>query len=62
MTASYGQIMTRALAAHRAGKLSEAAHLYRSGIELYTCDAEALHLLGVLHDAQGESEQATTLI
>ena len=51
-----------ALAAHRAGKLDEAASLYRSVLAADPRDPEALHLFGVLHDAQGRPAQAAALI
>ena len=50
------------LLAHRAGRLDEAASRYRCAIVENPRDAEALHLLGVLRDAQGSHEDAARLI
>ena len=51
-----------ALVAHRAGRLDEAARIYRCALSANSQDAEALHLFGALHDAQGRHAQAAALI
>lgn len=62
MTLSTEQTMARALAHHRAGQLDDAAGLYRAILAGQPRHAEALHLLGVVHDAQGEPGRAASLI
>lgn len=44
----------RAYAAHRAGRLAEAEHGYRTALADNPADADALHLFGVLRHQQGQ--------
>ena len=62
MTLSAEQTMARALVHHRAGQLDDAAGLYRGVLAGQPRHAEALHLLGVVHDARGEPGHAASLI
>ncbi|WP_428391498.1 tetratricopeptide repeat protein [Lichenicoccus sp.] len=50
------------LSAHRAGRFDEAASRYRFVLAENPRNAEALHLLGVLRDAQGSHQEAVRLI
>jgi tetratricopeptide (TPR) repeat protein len=47
---------------HQAGKLAHAAKLYKKLLAREQENADALHLLGVLHHQQGEHERAVELI
>ena len=51
-----------AVAAHRAGRLNEAAKAYQSLVEENPRHFDALHLLGVVRTAQGQSKDAVQLI
>jgi tetratricopeptide (TPR) repeat protein len=55
-------LRAQALACHRSGRLTEAEALYRRLLAADPHDAEALHLLGVAADAQGEPARAVELI
>jgi tetratricopeptide (TPR) repeat protein len=50
--------LTSALEMHQAGKLSFAGHLYEKVLAQEQENADALHLLGVLHYQQGEHRRA----
>jgi tetratricopeptide (TPR) repeat protein len=54
--------LQRALAAHRAGRLEEAAALYRSILEARRDHFDALHMLGVATHQQGQHGEALDLI
>ena len=47
---------------HRSGRLTEAEALYHAILADDPCDADALHLLGVVADARGASARAVELI
>ncbi|HGL5072881.1 tetratricopeptide repeat protein [Burkholderia multivorans] len=52
----------RAYAAHRAGRLAEAEHGYRTALADNPADADALHLFGVLRHQQGQHAEAADLV
>lgn len=54
--------LSTALDLHRAGQLSAAAHLYQQILSAEADNPEALHLLGVLRQQQGDSARAVELI
>lgn len=54
--------LDRALASHRAGRLEEAESGYRLALHNDHRNADALHLLGVLHLDRGELAEAEALI
>jgi tetratricopeptide (TPR) repeat protein len=56
------EALYRGLAAHRAGKLAEAARLYESVLRAAPAQFDALHLLGVVAAQQGRHEEACRLI
>lgn len=49
------QVLKRAMAAHQAGELSEAAALYQQILSAWPTDPDALHLLGVIHCQSGNA-------
>ena len=51
-----------ALAAHRAGRLTEAEAAYRQVLSIEAEQADALHMLGILCQQQGDPAQAEILI
>ncbi len=51
-----------AIALHQAGHLGQAAEVYQQVLAQDASDADALHLLGVLHHQQGNYPQAVALI
>jgi Flp pilus assembly protein TadD len=53
--------LVAALEAHRAGRLSEAASVYREAIALNPSNADALNLLAVLRRAEGDGAAAIDL-
>jgi tetratricopeptide (TPR) repeat protein len=55
-------VLTNALELHQAGQWSRAAQLYRRVLQAEQHNADALHLLGVLHHQQGNHTQAVELI
>jgi tetratricopeptide (TPR) repeat protein len=55
-------ILKQALALHRAGKLSEAAKLYRRGLRADPGNPDALHFLGLVAHQSGRYEEAVDLI
>lgn len=56
------QALDRGLAAHRMGRLDEAAAAYRDALDADPADADSLHLLGLTHHQSGRSGEAVTLI
>jgi tetratricopeptide (TPR) repeat protein len=54
--------LERALAAHRAGRLEEAAGLYRNWLTLRPNDPTVLHLAGVLAFQRGDAARALQLL
>jgi tetratricopeptide (TPR) repeat protein len=55
-------VLTQALALHQAGKWAPAARLYQQVLAQKPDNADALHLLGVLHHQQGHHAEAAELI
>ena len=55
-------VMRAAVASHQAGRLGEAAQFYEQILAQDQTNAEALHLLGVLHHQQGGHARAVELI
>ncbi len=55
-------LLTRAVAFHQTGNLAPAAQLYQQVLASRPDDADALHLLGVLHHQQGRHDRALELI
>jgi tetratricopeptide (TPR) repeat protein len=55
-------MLTTAIAMHQSGKLESAAQLYRKVLAQEQENADALHLLGVLHHQRGEHARAVELI
>src|SRR5271167_2020787 len=51
-------VLQSAIAMHQAGQLGPAAQLYEKVLRQEQENAEALHLLGVLHHQQGEHARA----
>ena len=51
-------VLTRAIGMHQTGQLSSAARLYQQILAAEQENADALHLLGVLHHQQGEHAKA----
>ncbi len=56
------KVLDEAVALHRAGQWAGAARLYQSILTESPHDADALHLLGVLHHQQGRHDRAVELI
>ncbi|NBO19697.1 MAG: tetratricopeptide repeat protein, partial [Proteobacteria bacterium] len=54
--------LSRAVAAHQAGRWTEAEQLYQAALAAKPKDADALALLGVLREGQGRATEAITLI
>jgi tetratricopeptide (TPR) repeat protein len=54
--------LTQAFALHQSGQLASAADLYRAVLTDDPNNADALHLLGVVHHQQGDHSRATELI
>ncbi|HEV3104757.1 MAG TPA: tetratricopeptide repeat protein [Trinickia sp.] len=52
----------RAYAAHRDGRLDDAERDYRAALDADPVNADALHLLGVLHHQQGHHAEAAELV
>lgn len=61
-TAMPSQTLSVALDHHKAGRLGEAERLYRQVLAAHPRHPDALHLLGVLLDVAGNSEQGRLLI
>jgi tetratricopeptide (TPR) repeat protein len=55
-------VLTAAVEMHRAGELESAALMYRKVLTHEQENADALHMLGVLHHQQGNHAQAVDLI
>jgi tetratricopeptide (TPR) repeat protein len=55
-------VLTRAMEMHQAGDLSSASRLYQQVLAREPDNADALHLLGVLHHQQGDHARAVELI
>jgi tetratricopeptide (TPR) repeat protein len=55
-------VMRAAITNHQAGRLGEAAQLYEQVLAGDQTNAEALHLLGVLHHQRGDNARAIELI
>ena len=55
-------VLTAAIEMHRSGQLGPASELYRQLLAREPENAEALHLLGVLHHQQGQHARAIELI
>jgi tetratricopeptide (TPR) repeat protein len=55
-------VLTAAIEMHRSGQLGSAAQLYQKVLAREQENAEALHLLGVLHHQQGNNARAIELI
>src|SRR5271167_2851619 len=55
-------VLQSAIAMHQAGQLGPAAQLYEKVLRQEQENAEALHLLGVLHHQQGQHARAIELI
>jgi tetratricopeptide (TPR) repeat protein len=55
-------LLHQALADHRAGRFAEAQRGYRAVLDAEPDQADALHLLGVLHSQQSQHDQAIELI
>jgi tetratricopeptide (TPR) repeat protein len=55
-------MLTTAMEMHRTGQLGPAAHLYQQVLAREQENADALHLLGVLHHQQGEHARAVEKI
>ncbi len=51
-------VLSNALTMHQSGQLSLAAQLYRQVLARKEQNADALHLLGVLHHQQGDHRRA----
>src|SRR3984957_18114230 len=51
-------ILTSAMALHQAGQLTSAAKLYQQILAQEKGNADALHMLGVLHHQQGDHARA----
>ena len=51
-----------AIALHQAGQLGQAAQVYQQVLAQDPSNADALHLLGVLHHQQGNNPRAVELI
>jgi tetratricopeptide (TPR) repeat protein len=56
------EVLDKALALHQAGQLAPAAQLYQQILASQPDEADALHLLGVLHHQQGQNARAVELI
>lgn len=54
--------LAAAMEMHQAGKLDQAAQLYQEVLGQEQDNADALHLLGVIHHQKGEHKQAVDLI
>lgn len=52
----------QAIAAHHAGRLAEAEHIYRAVLEVVPDQFDALHLLGVLRAQAGHPGEAASLL
>ena len=48
------ELLDKGLAHHQAGRLREAAWLYQELLRVSPLDADALHLLGLVHHQQGQ--------
>ena len=59
---SRNDAMTRALEFYRAGNLAEAVRYFEAVLASNAGDADALHMLGVAHDAQGQPALGVQLI
>ena len=55
-------VLTAAIEMHRSGQLGAASQLYQRVLAREQGNAEALHLLGVLHHQQGNQTRAIELI
>jgi len=55
-------VLTLAYAAHRDGRLEDAERGYRETLVAHPDDADALHLLGVLHHQRGHHAEAVELM
>lgn len=62
MTPEIATLLNRAVARHRAGDIAAARELYEAVLSHDPQQADALHLLGVIHDQRGEHEAAVDLI
>lgn len=56
------EALQTALGHHQAGRLTEAAHIYRQILQAQPRHAEAMHLLGVVAHQSGQHEAAIELI
>ncbi len=55
-------VLRAAIVAHQAGDLAQASQLYQKVLARETGNAEALHMLGVLHHQQGDHGRAIELM
>jgi predicted O-linked N-acetylglucosamine transferase (SPINDLY family) len=62
MMATVTEVITAALRDHQAGKLSNAARLYRAVLAVHPSDVNCLHLLSLVEYQFGHYNEATTLI
>ena len=60
--AALPELLAEATRLHRAGRLDQAAALYRRIISADPRQADALHLLGLVHHARGEQEAALAAV
>jgi len=60
--ASLAQALQHALKNHQQGRLAEAALIYRKILAKAPQHPQTLHLLGMLLQQQGDSQQARTLV
>ena len=56
------ELYRQALSLHQAGQLPQAEALYRQVLDGHPGHAEALHLLGVVHQQRGDAAEAAVLI
>src|SRR5579883_449047 len=59
---SVREMLEAALERHQAGRLDEAESLYRQVLAIEPDNADCLHLLGMLADQKGRSDEAIGLI
>ncbi|MBL0142263.1 MAG: tetratricopeptide repeat protein [Betaproteobacteria bacterium] len=61
-TISFEEVLAAAAAVHQAGRLAEAADIYRQVLKAIPGQSDALHLLGLVSLQQGDAETAARLI
>lgn len=57
-----GQLLTRAVALHQNGQFADAASLYERVLRRMPCQADALHLLGLIKEQTGAPAEGIALI